>query len=956
MEHAQGAGGQALPTRASGEVPGVLSGTPDSALPQEKTEGGVSDGSVQNAAAEEPVGNSAGQVDDDGAAGEGESLPTGASAAEPAVAQESEAATSAPTQPAAVVSDSPVASTGHDVAPEPDRFGTTDSLMRAALGQYIPTGPLGPDTVPIALLDLALSLAISDAISHMKHCRNLNCDHLPVHLRMYRRGMRPDAIRKARDPMYRALWNEPDCFLVKRIKKTILAAHKDVSEAIAAGVLRDEQRLSDVLERLPDSPIRVLAAVLWARDFDGPAAQETFRRLVALEQALGAPGRLAGRQSEGRQIRDLNDRVRDETKLRKEAQRKLEELKRSIQPKDQAREKAAREIEVARRARDAAIRELEQANAQLALLRVANDELERTAKTSTTTSMSLRKEIQQLQKALRAVEADRSGLAMEVASSRRMIEQQRLKLESILTGAEAVWQFIKAEEKRIDQNRLIVSGGDRLRADAEWTLHGKLERAFLDAYPTYREPRPVIIPRKSSLKFEALGGAGEVGRSCYLLEIAGRRILVDCGIKTGAVEAHPLIERLDHIDALVLTHAHTDHIGWVPALVKALGEFEIYCSEGTAALLPVMLDDCHNHYRRRLAGQQERAKFIRNAEPEVEAYTGDEVALIPKLVITCPFEVPEPLTFGDVSLQFFKAGHILGAASVLVQDGSGRKIFLSGDFSSFEQLTVPSARWPNELGEIDLLVLESTYGKRDQHPSLADSRQELVDFVRDVTERRSGSVILASFALGRAQELIQLIVGARRSGALDRSVPMFVDGMIRQINPAYRKLSSFDVEQSDVIEVSGESDRDDICIEAQKNPAIIVTTSGMLNGGPVVEYSRRLLEEPRHRIVLTGYQDEGAPSRALRDLAGHGAGARKVTIANEGGEPIEFNAAMPAKEIGLSAHADGNGLVRYAGQLQPRCIALVHGDAESQSRLQARLALQHTKTEIVTAPSELDVQ
>ncbi len=283
---------------------------------------------------------------------------------------------------------------------------------------------------------------------------------------------------------------------------------------------------------------------------------------------------------------------------------------------------------------------------------------------------------------------------------------------------------------------------------------------------TVGQPAPVKIRKKTSLRLVALGGSGEVGRSCYLVELGKYRILVDCGIKPSATEdLHPEIDRLEHIDALILTHAHTDHIGWVPALIHKFGEIDIYCSEGTAALLPVMFEDGYSHYVRRKLAQRELAQRIHNAEVVEDEYDEKDMCDASRFAIRCDFDEVEALPFGDISIRLFRAGHILGAASVLVEDQSGRRIFLSGDFSSFQQLTIPAARWPDDLGEIDLLVLESTYGKRN-HPPLPESRRELISFVREITEVRKGSVILASFGLGRAQELLKLIGTARLQGEL----------------------------------------------------------------------------------------------------------------------------------------------------------------------------------------------
>jgi Cft2 family RNA processing exonuclease len=629
--------------------------------------------------------------------------------------------------------------------------------------------------------------------------------------------------------------------------------------------------------------------------------------------------------------------------------RAVEQATKELQLKAQALEKTKRELEGLQRKYHELVEKLEAVERRLKDTNAAYRTLEHDAERTARANDNLRRDLRQLQDAQRELEVGRSDLARQLATDRREVENLKLKLEAVPRGSNAVMEFLRAEEGRIQTDRTISSGGTRERADHEWLLYRKLEKAFLEFYPQYRQPPPVRIRPKNSLRLLALGGSGEVGRSCYLLELGKHRILVDCGIKPSDCEdLHPEIERLERVDALILTHAHTDHIGWVPALTRRFPELDIYCSEGTAALIPVMLDDCHQHYMRKMVTQRERAKYILNAAVVEEKYDGEDVYAVPNLLIKCSFNEEEQLPFGDVSLRFYRAGHILGAASVLILDQSGRRIFFSGDFSSFPQLTVPAADWPDELGEVDLLVLESTYGNR-VHKPLDDRRGELISFVCKTIEGH-GSVILASFGLGRAQELLKLISAAQSGGELP-AVPVYVDGMIKRINPIYQRLADLQLSPA-LYEVSGEADRQDVAASAQAKPSIIVTTSGMLTGGPVLHYARLLLPDRRHRIVLTGYQDEGAPSRALRGLID---GPRRVAFPDERGEMVEFEAAMPAKEVRFSSHADQPGLIDYAGRIRPKNIALVHGEAAAQGELRQRLLQLHSKSAVICGPSEFTV-
>jgi len=834
-------------------------------------------------------------------------------------------------------------------------LGPASALLRLLLGDQIPAGPLGPDNVPASVLSVAVAIATEELVNHAKRCQNPNCPHLPPPLLLYRRGMRPDAFRKVREQVHSALWTHPDHDLVTWVRKQIVAKYPELSAEISAGTLLNEERLGHALRVLGTDGPRVIAAVLWARKFEGPHAEDLFRSLVPLAQDDVSRRSGEGERQDVRPTKDLGAEVRKLSRELKETKHSLEQAHHAVEVKDRVSERFKRDLETIGEKYRNASKELDRLKHLAQETDAAHQATVRDAEKASKVNGDLRRELRRSQEAQRDVELERSDLARQLAALRRDHEHLKLQFASVPKGLNAIMDVLRAEEDRIQKDRKIKSGGAKVHADEEWTAYRKLEKAFLDAHPEFRTPPPIKIRPKVPLRLVALGGSGEVGRSCYLLELGKHRILVDCGIKPGSsVDLHPDIDRLNQLDALVLTHAHTDHVGWVPALVRRFGKFDIYCSEGTAALLPVMLQDCRQHYIRKLAIRQEQARYISNAEVVEDAYDDADMHAVPNLAITCRFGETEVFPFGDASIRFYRAGHILGASSVLIEDQSGRRIFFSGDFSSFPQLTVPAASWPEDLGEIDLLVLESTYGSREHHKPLEDSRGDLVSFIRQTLETREGSVILASFGLGRAQELLKMLVMARQDGLLP-SVPINVDGMIKQINPIYRKHADFAVAADAFNEVSGETEREEIAHRAQREPSIIVTTSGMLTGGPVVEYARRLLPDARNRIVLTGYQDEGAPTRTLRELTHPGGGPRVVEITDERGGSVKFEAAMRAKEVGLSAHADRAGLIEYAKRLRPATIALVHGEPAAQEELRFRLSQTHGRSEIVSAPSELEL-
>ena len=363
-------------------------------------------------------------------------------------------------------------------------------------------------------------------------------------------------------------------------------------------------------------------------------------------------------------------------KVQRQAQRTAEQKERELLQKKRALSRTRHELEEAKQNYETAAKERDSLKEQLRERNAALRALEQAGERSARVNADLRRDLRQFQDLQRNLDVVRSDFARQVAAERRRIGDLKLQLASVPRGTEAMWRYLRAEEDRIRAERDISVGGAKERADEEWTNFRRIKKAFLQAHPEYVQPRPVKIRPKSSLRLVALGGSDEVGKSCYLLELGDSRILVDCGIKpSDAEDLHPDIGRLDALDALILTHAHTDHIGWVPALVRRFPELDIYCSEGTAALLPVMLADCRDHYIRKIARQRDRARFISNAEVAQEQYEEEDVHAVPNLAITSAFGEEETLSFGDVSLRLFEAGHILGAASVLVETRVGGGCF-----------------------------------------------------------------------------------------------------------------------------------------------------------------------------------------------------------------------------------------------------------------------------------------
>lgn len=431
------------------------------------------------------------------------------------------------------------------------------------------------------------------------------------------------------------------------------------------------------------------------------------------------------------------------------------------------------------------------------------------------------------------------------------------------------------------------------------------------------------------------GGASSVGASCVAVELAGRWFVVDAGVRVDR-KADPLpdlalLEEKD-VQAIFVTHAHADHIGALPLLHQAFPTVPIFASRATALLMEVMLADALKVMTRRAVEEMELPLYP-------EALVSGMLNRVRTLPVGEPFTVSE---LPGVTISASRAGHIAGAVSLgfTAQDGS---LVISGDISITPQRTVLGAT-PPPVQRPDLLVLESTYGAR-LHPNRQSEEQRLAQAVA-AGLAEGGHVLIPCFGLGRGQELLLLLQDAQEKGQI-ADFPIYVDGLVRRVCDTYQLLPEalaprlqrqirkgyLPFTGPNVTFVRDERHRERILAGP---PACIVSSSGMLTGGPSVWYATRLLSNPNASILITGYQDEEAPGRRLLDLAEH----KKNTLDIAGQTlPVLCHVA----KYSLSAHADGGELAAYAAALQPREVALVHGDQEARVALRTLL----TGTEVM---------
>lgn len=431
------------------------------------------------------------------------------------------------------------------------------------------------------------------------------------------------------------------------------------------------------------------------------------------------------------------------------------------------------------------------------------------------------------------------------------------------------------------------------------------------------------------MQIQFLGGAGGVGATCQLISLGGRRLLVDAGVRVDSADRLPDLAALDGVplDAILVTHAHADHIGALPLVAARYPATPIYASPASIRLMEVMLGDAVRVMARRAAD-----------ELELPLYDEALVAAVLRRLRPLRLGAQSLPELPDVAVHAQRAGHIAGAVSLGFEAADGRLV-LSGDVSATPQRTILGAAVPAPKRP-DLLVLESTYGAR-LHPNRAQEERRLAEAVAETVEA-GGHCLIPAFALGRAQEIILILRAAQRDGLIP-PFPIVADGLVRSVCAAYAAFPDaltpalrrhilaggrpFFGANVQPIESPQQRER-----ALAGPPCAIIASSGMLTGGPSVWYAESLVDQPQAAILFSGYLDEEAPGRRLLDLAERPAAERWLTLNGR-----ELAVACRVGRYSLSAHADGDELAAIVRALQPRAVALVHGDPEARAALAAKL-------------------
>ena len=433
------------------------------------------------------------------------------------------------------------------------------------------------------------------------------------------------------------------------------------------------------------------------------------------------------------------------------------------------------------------------------------------------------------------------------------------------------------------------------------------------------------------MQLEFFGAAGEVTGSCHILRVAGRQLLLDCGLVQGDVDA-PARNRLRFpfdptaVDAVVLSHAHIDHCGRLPLLVKRGYRGPIYTNKACADLVPILLRDSAN-------------LGLRDAERERVAplYDLEDVETTLRLLEPIAYDTRRELLPG-VTVQVRDAGHILGSSSVEVwvsEGGEQRKLVFSGDLGQYD---TPILKDPHRFESADLVLMESTYGNR-LHRGREDTERELGGILAQA-QRDGGNVIVPAFAIGRSQELLYLLAKHYGEWHLARW-KIFLDSpmAIAASRVYWNNPDRFDEETTRLRAsfrgmpplpnlVLSESADESRAINQVRSGALIIAGSGMANGGRVLHHLKHNLERPECHVVIVGFQAPGTLGRQLVDrrpeVRIHGQRVRCLAQVHTLG--------------GLSAHGDQDDLLRWYDSFAGRPpVYLVHGEVPSAEVLAGKL-------------------
>ncbi len=433
-----------------------------------------------------------------------------------------------------------------------------------------------------------------------------------------------------------------------------------------------------------------------------------------------------------------------------------------------------------------------------------------------------------------------------------------------------------------------------------------------------------------TFQLQFLGAAGTVTGSKYLLTHNGRKILIDCGLFQGAKALRlknweEFGVSPSEIESIILTHAHIDHSGYIPRLVKEGFQGKIYCTPATKELCQILLPDS-GHLMEEEAEYLNRHKKTKHS-PALPLFTVEEANAALSYFEAVPFHEKKSLG-SDTSFEFNYAGHILGAASAII-DVAGKKIAFTGDIGRMsDSIFYP----PEPLPEIDYLVTESTYGNR-----LHEQSNPLDDLATVINEtyKRKGVILIPAFAVGRTQTVMNDLSRLRSQGRIP-VFPMFLNSpMATNASKlfceykALHKLSEKECIETCEIVKYVRTIEESKSLNVRKGPMLIISASGMLTGGRILHHLKAFAPYPENSILLTGFQASGTRGDALE----RGAGDIKIH-----GDYVPVRAQITVMH-NMSAHADYKEIIQWfsESQVNPERVFVTHGESSAADEFRRRL-------------------
>ena len=434
----------------------------------------------------------------------------------------------------------------------------------------------------------------------------------------------------------------------------------------------------------------------------------------------------------------------------------------------------------------------------------------------------------------------------------------------------------------------------------------------------------------SPYRLRFLGAAETVTGSKYLITNDSQNILVDCGLFQGLKELR--LKNWDRfplgpksIDAIVLTHAHIDHSGYIPRLIKEGFKGKIFCTEATLALCRILLPD--TGYIQEEEAEWLNRKHFSKHKPALPLFSKEEAEASLEYFVAQKFDESFEVAKG-IKATFKYAGHILGAASAIIEAGKN-KIAFSGDIGRAND---PILFPPDKIPPVDYLVVESTYGNRQHEP--INPLNELKTVVNEALQK-NGVVLIPAFTVGRAQSLMHYLAVLKKSGQIP-NVPTYlnspmatkVTNLFHQFRPLHKLTPQECDEMCHVVHyvITAEESK---ALNEKKGPMIIISASGMATGGRIVHHLKAFVSNPTTTVVLAGYQAAGTRGRALQD------GVKEIKIHREL-IPVRAQIKVLAN---ISAHADYVEILEWIAQsnIHPKKVFVTHGEVEAANQMKEQI-------------------